>query len=130
MRDALRLFLGQLREPAAVCLEDPVIGKPALVDPGIGAEQEALGVARKQDFPLRRELARRVDDFVILGARSSQYVQVGNAVPPLLGVAIGTEVLRAYRKNTEQALAEARRRKSRTVRKMSRSLFDYDAAVV
>ena len=49
------------------------------------------------------------DDFVILGSRTSQYLQVGNAVPPLLALAVGREVVRAYRANTPQALMMARK---------------------
>ncbi len=41
------------------------------------------------------------DDFVVLGSRTSQYLQVGNAVPPLLARAIGSEVLRAYQANAK-----------------------------
>lgn len=50
------------------------------------------------------------DDFVVLGSRTKQYLQVGNAVPPLLGEAVGREVLKAYRRNTSEGLREARER--------------------
>ena len=49
------------------------------------------------------------DDFVVLGSRTSQYLQVGNAVPPLLGLAVGREVLKAFLANTPETLASARR---------------------
>ena len=49
------------------------------------------------------------DDFVVLGSRTSQYLQVGNAVPPLLGLAVGREVLKAILVNTPETLASARR---------------------
>ena len=39
--------------------------------------------ARIQSFP---------DDFVFVGNQQETYVQVGNAVPPLLGKAIGESV--------------------------------------
>lgn len=50
------------------------------------------------------------DTFEVLGTRTSQYLQVGNAVPPLLGLAVGREVLRAHRGNTPRDIAAARRR--------------------
>jgi DNA (cytosine-5)-methyltransferase 1 len=42
------------------------------------------------------------DDYVVLGSRTSQYLQVGNAVPPLLGRAIGTAVKTAYARNSSE----------------------------
>ena len=48
------------------------------------------------------------DDFVVLGSRTSQYLQVGNAVPPLLGLALGRELIRAYRANSPEAIDSAR----------------------
>ena len=43
--------------------------------------------ARIQSFP---------DDFVFLGTKSSQYKQVGNAVPPLLGYEIALQLLNRF----------------------------------
>lgn len=63
------------------------------------------------------------DDFIVLGSRTSQYLQVGNAVPPLLSLAIGREVLRAFRANSKVDLAAARSAKPRKV-KARASLFD------
>lgn len=37
------------------------------------------------------------DDFIVYGSRTDQYLQVGNAVPPLLGYAIGKSVMKALR---------------------------------
>lgn len=48
------------------------------------------------------------DDFVVLGSRTSQYLQVGNAVPPLLALALGKELLKAYSKNDPEQLRGAR----------------------
>lgn len=36
------------------------------------------------------------DDFVVLGTRTSQYLQVGNAVPPLLAFAVGAALVEAF----------------------------------
>src|SRR5262249_7573810 len=55
--DALGLILGKLREPAAIALHDGVVADPPFVDPGIGAEQEAVGVTSEELAPLGRKLA-------------------------------------------------------------------------
>jgi DNA (cytosine-5)-methyltransferase 1 len=52
------------------------------------------------------------DSFEVLGSRTSQYLQVGNAVPPLLGEAIGRNVLAAYRQNRPGGIASARKRRT------------------
>lgn len=58
------------------------------------------------------------DDFVAVGSRTSQYLQVGNAVPPLLAEAVGKSLMAAYQKNSAEKLLAARGRKpSRTVRR-------------
>ena len=66
------------------------------------------------------------DDFVVLGSRTSQYLQVGNAVPPLLGLAIGREVVRAFQANSSAALTAARGRRTtvRARRVKQSSLWD------
>jgi DNA (cytosine-5)-methyltransferase 1 len=50
------------------------------------------------------------DTFEVLGTRTSQYLQVGNAVPPLLGEALGKCLISAYRENTQSEITEARNR--------------------
>jgi DNA (cytosine-5)-methyltransferase 1 len=49
------------------------------------------------------------DDFVVLGSRTKQYKQVGNAVPPFLAQAVGEQVVEAFQANTELELRNARR---------------------
>ena len=49
------------------------------------------------------------DSFVVLGPRTSQYLQVGNAVPPLFAAAIGNSVVSAFHANTEDERNQARK---------------------
>lgn len=48
------------------------------------------------------------DDFEVIGSRTSQYLQVGNAVPPLLGLAVGKEIFKAYQSNSDDQIIRAR----------------------
>lgn len=64
------------------------------------------------------------DRFVVLGSRTSQYLQVGNAVPPLLALALGREIVKAYNANSPSALRQARRSASRARRLTQRSLWE------
>ncbi|MCM3572280.1 DNA cytosine methyltransferase [Mesobacillus subterraneus] len=52
--------------------------------------------ARLQTFP---------DNFVFEGSKDSQYQQIGNAVPPLLGRAVAETVLKYLGRNIEEPLA-------------------------
>ncbi len=47
----------------------------------------AREMARLQSFP---------DDFIFMGKKNKQLVQIGNAVPPLLGKAIGLSIIKSY----------------------------------
>lgn len=47
----------------------------------------AREMARLQSFP---------DDFIFLGKKNKQLVQIGNAVPPLLAKAIGLAIIKSY----------------------------------
>lgn len=53
----------------------------------------AREMARLQSFP---------DDFIFEGKKNKQLVQIGNAVPPLLGKAIGLSVIESLMQNKEQ----------------------------
>src|SRR5262249_26346486 len=72
MGDALGLVLGKLRQPAAGALPGGVIAEPALVDPGIGAEQEAIGMTGEELAPLGRELAAALADAAAVGELAHQ----------------------------------------------------------
>lgn len=52
----------------------------------------AREMARLQSFP---------DDFIFMGNKSKQLVQIGNAVPPLLGKAVGLAVLKSMKLRTQ-----------------------------
>lgn len=54
--------------------------------------------ARLQTFP---------DDFIFEGSKDSQYQQIGNAVPPLLGRAVAEQVLKYLGVNIEDRLENA-----------------------
>ena len=57
-------------------------------------------------IPTVRESARLqsfTDDFIFYGNKTQQYRQVGNAVPPLLGKAIATEILKWLQEQDERS---------------------------
>src|SRR6516165_4357157 len=70
--DAFGLILGKLRQPAAIGLHDGVVAEPALVDPGIGAEQEAIGMTSEELAPLGRKLAAAFADAATVGELAHQ----------------------------------------------------------
>ena len=45
----------QLRQPGPVFGHDAAVAVPALADPGVGAEQEAVGIALEQPLPFRQQ---------------------------------------------------------------------------
>jgi DNA (cytosine-5)-methyltransferase 1 len=55
------------------------------------------------------------DSFVVLGSRTSQYLQVGNAVPPILGEVIGKELLKAFRTNNLAEIEAARKSRVKVI---------------
>jgi hypothetical protein len=60
VRDAPGLVFGELAEPVAVFAHQVVVLEPALVDPGVRADQEPVGVSAEQLAPFGRQLARSV----------------------------------------------------------------------
>src|SRR6201988_4616276 len=57
----------QLRQPGAIPRHDLAVAFPALVDPGVGAEQEAIGMALEQRAPFRRQFSAAIDDAAAVG---------------------------------------------------------------
>lgn len=55
------------------------------------------------------------DDFLILGSRTSQYLQVGNAVPPLLAESLGKQLAIAFSSNEKSKLRKARQAKPQAI---------------
>src|SRR6185295_14390227 len=62
VRDLRRNLRRQLREPGTIAGHDVAVALPALVDPGVGAEQETVWIALEQRAPFSRQLAAPVDD--------------------------------------------------------------------
>ncbi len=52
------------------------------------------------------------DNFIVLGSRTSQYLQVGNAVPPLLAETIGKAVMAAFQQNCPKEIERIYRLRS------------------
>src|SRR5262249_47818532 len=47
-----RLLEGKIRKPAAIFIEYSIVTEPALVDPGIGTEQKAIGIPLEWIVPI------------------------------------------------------------------------------
>ena len=58
------------------------------VHPKLPRVLTAREMARLQSFP---------DDFIFMGPKNKQLVQIGNAVPPLLGKAVGLAIRCSYK---------------------------------
>jgi DNA (cytosine-5)-methyltransferase 1 len=71
-------------------------GVVVLHHPGNHRRMTARELAAVQSFP---------DDFVFAGPKTSAYRQIANAVPPLLGYAIGKMLRRAQKRPDRQAAA-------------------------
>src|ERR1700674_2769486 len=65
--DAPRLVSRQLGEPAAILAHDVVVADPALVDPRVGPEQEAVAVLGKYLPPLGAQPAAAFGDAAAVG---------------------------------------------------------------
>src|ERR1041385_2405558 len=62
MRDLFCHGRRQLREPATIARHNLAVGSPAFGDPGIGAEQETVGISLEQASPFGRKLPRPICD--------------------------------------------------------------------
>lgn len=67
------------------------------------------------------------NDFVFMGPVSAQWRQIGNAVPPLLGKAIGSQLLSHYKKSEKVALTKkvSKAAIENTIRIMREKAFHY-----
>jgi DNA (cytosine-5)-methyltransferase 1 len=61
-----------------------------IIPPNFDRVITAREVARLQSFP---------DSFIISGTVSEQHQQLANAVPPLLGYALGKQLIEVLKKN-------------------------------
>src|SRR5687768_8510529 len=67
MSDQRGLLWRQLRKPGAIAGHDFTIARPALRDPGIRTEQEAVGIFFEEATPFRRQLASALGDAAAVG---------------------------------------------------------------
>src|SRR6478609_1662643 len=73
MRNLRRDLWRKLTEPATIPRHDLAVAFPALLDPGVGAEQEAVGMAFEQGAPFRRQLSAAVGDAAAVGEFAPEF---------------------------------------------------------
>jgi DNA (cytosine-5)-methyltransferase 1 len=92
-------FVDPLRPaPTVTARGDDRGGVVVLHHPGNHRRMTARELAVVQSFP---------DTFVFAGTKTSAYRQIANAVPPLLGTAIGHALARAFRSESDAASRQA-----------------------
>ena len=84
--------------PTVTARGDEKGGVVVLHHPGNRRRMTARELAAVQSFP---------DDFVFCGTKTSAYRQIANAVPPLLGRAVGLMLIRAAETPESRSTAEA-----------------------
>ena len=65
------------------------------------------------------------NDFIFTGSISAQWRQIGNAVPPLLGKAIGKAILKMHKNAASEIKAPAKKKTVKEIKKVRSSAFKY-----
>lgn len=66
------------------------------------------------------------NDFVFSGSISAQWRQIGNAVPPLLGKAIGKAILKMYKEaSTKKLIAPSKKKTIKEIKQVRSDAFKY-----